>query len=143
MNRIKMKHAKGFTLIELMIVIVILGLLATMVMPKILHRPEQARRTKAVVEIRQIESALALFKTDTGRYPTTTEGLKALVTDPGIKNYDAEGYLPKLPVDPWDKPYVYVCPSSEGRDYDLISYGKDNEKGGTGDDADIESWNME
>ena len=95
MNRNKWHYSHGFTLIELMIVIVILGLLATIIMPKILNRPEQARRTKAAVEIRQIESALALFKTDTGRYPTTAEGLAALVTNPGIKNYNSEGYLPK------------------------------------------------
>ncbi|OPZ97522.1 MAG: Type II secretion system protein G precursor [Planctomycetes bacterium ADurb.Bin412] len=143
MNRNKWQYSHGFTLIELMIVIVILGLLATIIMPKILNRPEQARRTKAAVEIRQIESALALFKTDTGRYPTTAEGLAALVTNPGIKNYNSEGYLPKVPVDPWGKPYVYISPSLAGRDYDLVSCGKDNEKGGTGDNADIESWNIE
>ena len=78
-------HNPGFTLIELMIVIVILGLLATIIMPKILDRPEQARRMKAKVEIRGIESALALFKTDTGRFPTTSEGLEALVSNPGIE----------------------------------------------------------
>jgi len=91
----------AFTLIELMIVVVILGLLATVVMPRILNRPEQARRMKAKIDIRNIESALALFKTDTGRFPTTSQGLEALVSDPGIKGYNADAYLDKLPTDPW------------------------------------------
>ena len=86
-------HRSGFTLIELMIVVVILGLLATIIVPKILNRPEKARRVKAQVEIRAIQTALALFKTDTGRFPTTSEGLETLVTNPGIENYDSEGYL--------------------------------------------------
>jgi general secretion pathway protein G len=134
---------KAFTLIELMIVLVILGLLATTIMPRILNRPEQARRTKAKIEIRNIESALALFKTDTGRFPTTSEGLGVLVTNPGIKGYDPDAYLDKVPTDPWGNKYVYICPGVQGRDYDLKSYGKDGENGGTGFDADIESWNID
>jgi len=133
----------GFTLIELMIVVVILGLLATVVMPRILNRPEQARRMKAKIDIRNIESALALFKADTGRFPTTSEGLQALVSNPGIKGYNEDGYLDKVPVDPWGNKYVYISPGLHNRDYDLESYGKDGEDGGTGDDADIESWNLE
>lgn len=133
----------GFTLIELMIVIVILGLLATIIMPRILSRPEQARRMKAKVDIRSIEAALGLFKTDTGRFPTTSEGLVALVTDPGIKGYNSDAYLDKIPSDPWGNRYVYLCPGVKGKDYDLESYGKDEEDGGTEDDADIESWNLD
>lgn len=133
----------GFTLIELMIVVVILGLLATIVMPKILNRPEQARRMKAKIDIRSIESALALFKTDTGRFPTTSEGLEALVSDPGIKGYDSEAYLDKMPKDPWANRYVYISPGLNSKDYDLESYGKDGENGGTADNADIENWNIE
>ncbi len=133
----------GFTLIELMIVVVILGLLATIVMPRILSRPEQARRTKAKIDIRNIESALALFKTDTGRFPTTSEGIEALVSDPGIKGYSPDGYLDKVPLDPWGNKYVYISPGVHSRDYDLESYGRDGEDGGTGDDADIESWNLD
>ena len=132
----------GFTLIELMIVIVILGLLATTIMPRILNRPEQARRTKAQIDIRNIESALALFKTDTGRFPTTSEGLEALVSDPGVKGYNADGYLDKAPHDPWGNKYIYISPGLHSKDYDLESYGKDGEQGGTGNDADIESWNI-
>ena len=133
----------GFTLIELMIVVVILGLLATIIMPRILNRPEQARRMKAKVDIRSIESALALFKTDTGRFPTTSEGLDVLVSNPGIKGYNTDCYLDKSPSDPWGNKYVYISPGVHSRDYDLESYGKDGEDGGTEDNADIESWNLD
>lgn len=133
----------GFTLIELMIVVVILGLLATIVMPRVLDRPEQARRTKAKVEIRNIESALALFKTDTGRFPTTSQGLQALVSDPGIKGYNPDSYLDKVPMDPWGNRYIYISPGVHSKDYDLESFGKDGEDGGIGDNADIESWNLD
>ena len=144
MKKIIRHYRKGFTLLELMIVIVILGLLATIIMPKILNRPEQARHTKAVVEIKNIESALALFKTDTGRFPTTSEGLNLLVNNSGnVKNYSPDGYLDKVPLDPWDNQYIYICPSVHGKYFDLESYGKDGENGGTGPDADIENWNLE
>ncbi len=136
-------HNTGFTLIELMIVVVILGLLATIIMPKILDRPEQARRMKTKVDIRSIESALALFKTDTGRFPTTSEGLEVLVSNPGIKGYNADGYLDKVPSDPWGTRYVYISPGMNNRNYDLKSYGKDGEGGGAEDNADIESWNLD
>ena len=132
----------GFTLIEVMIVVVILGLLATVIMPKILNRPEQVKRARAVFDIRNIQSALALFKTDTGRFPTTSEGLAALVSNPGIKGYTPDGYLEKAPIDPWGNPFVYMAPGQHNKDYDLESFGKDGEQGGTADDADIESWNM-
>jgi general secretion pathway protein G len=133
----------GFTLIELMVVIVILGILATILMPKFLDRPEQARRIKARLEIRNFQSCLALFKNDTGSFPTTSEGLEALVKDPGKKGWKQGGYIEgsKIPLDPWGHPYIYLCPGTHGEDYDLESYGKDGENGGTGNDADIESWN--
>jgi general secretion pathway protein G len=133
----------GFTLIELMIVVVILGLLATIIAPRILNRPEQVRRMKAAVDIRSIESAIALFKTDTGRFPTTSEGLEVLVSNPGIKGYNSDGYLDKMPKDPWGNKYVYISPGMHNKDYDLESYGKDGDEGGAGDNADIESWNLE
>ncbi|UCG48283.1 MAG: type II secretion system major pseudopilin GspG [Phycisphaerales bacterium] len=135
--------ARGFTLVEIMIVVVILGLLATVIMPRMLGRPEQARRMKAKVDIRNIQSALGLFKMDTGRFPTTSEGLDVLVTDPGIRGYSSDAYLDKVPLDPWHNRYVYICPGVNSRDYDLKSYGRDGEEGGTGDDADIESWNLD
>ena len=138
-------HLLGFTLIELMVVIVILGLLATIIMPKILDRPEQARRMKAKVQIKIFQSALALFKTDTGRFPTTSQNLEALILDPGLKGWKRGGYLEggRVPLDPWGKPYIYLCPGIHGEDYEIESYGKDGEDGGTGDDADIESWNID
>ncbi|MBP7051851.1 MAG: type II secretion system major pseudopilin GspG [Phycisphaerae bacterium] len=139
----KSSIARGFTLIELMIVVVILGLLATTVMPKILSKPDQARRTKAMVDIRAIQSALAMFKTDTGRFPTTAEGLQALVANPGLKGFDTDGYLEKVPRDPWGNPYIYLSPGLHSKDYDLESLGKDGNDGGNDKDADIESWNLE
>jgi len=135
----------GFTLIELMVVIVILGILATIIMPKILDRPEQARRMKATVQIRNFQSALAFFKIDTGRFPTTSEGLETLVGDPGLRGWKQGGYIEggKVPLDPWGNPYIYICPGMHGDDYDLESYGKDGEDGGIGDGADIESWSLD
>ena len=135
----------GFTLIELMVVIVILGILSTVMMPKILDRPEQARRMKAKVQIRNFQSALALLKADTGRYPTTSQSLEALVNNPGARGWKEGGYLEgrKVPSDPWDNPYMYICPGMNGDDYDLESYGRDGEDGGNGDHADIESWNLD
>jgi general secretion pathway protein G len=136
--------ASGFTLIELMVVVVILGILATVMMPKILDRPEQARHMKAKVQIRNLQSALAFFKTDTGRFPATAEGLEALVSNPNLKGWRQGGYIEggKVPLDPWGHPYIYLCPGTHD-DYDLGSYGKDGEAGGTGDNADIESWNLD
>jgi general secretion pathway protein G len=98
---------------------------------------------KAAVDIRSIESAIALFKTDTGRFPTTSEGLEVLVSNPGIKGYNSDGYLDKMPKDPWGNKYVYISPGMHNKDYDLESYGKDGDEGGAGDNADIESWNLE
>lgn len=141
----KTRYISAFTLIELMVVIVILGILATLIMPRILDRPEQARRVKAKVQIRNFQSALALFKTDTGRFPTTSEGLGALVSDPGVRGWNQGGYLEqgKVPLDPWGNRYIYLCPGREGRDCDLASCGKDGESGGSDNDADIESWNLD
>jgi general secretion pathway protein G len=133
----------GFTLIELMIVVVILSLLATIIMPRILNRTDQAKRAKAKVDIRNLQSALALFKTDTGRFPTTSEGLQALVANPGIPGYNSDAYLDKVTRDPWGHPYKYLCPGLNHKDYDLESYGKDGEDGGTDDESDIESWNLD
>ena len=141
-KNIRQLHKAGFTLIELMVVVVILGILATIIMPRVLGRPEQARRMKAKIDIRNIQSALALFKTDTGRFPTTSEGLEVLVSDPGIKGYNSDGYLDKVPSDPWGNKYIYISPGVHSKDYDLESFGRDGEDGGTDDNADIESWNL-
>jgi general secretion pathway protein G len=135
---------KGFTLIELMIVIVIIGILATLLIPRIMERPEEARRIKAKMDIKTIESALKLYKIDSGTYPTTEQGLEALVkkpeTSPLPKKWREGGYLEgSVPNDPWGNPFYYTSPGSDGRDYEIISYGNDGQPGGTGRDADISS----
>ncbi len=138
----------GFTLIELMVVIVILGILAGLIVPRIMNRPEEARRTKAVLQIEGLETALKLYKLDNGSYPSTEQGLQALVELPEVgtlpRNWREGGYLEKgkLPKDPWDNEYVYLCPGTHG-DYDIVSYGADGESGGEGENSDITSWNVE
>lgn len=142
-------NERGFTLIELMVVLVILGILAGLIMPRIIGRPEEARRMKGKIQIKNIEQALKLFHIDNGFYPTTEQGLSALVEKPEIepepRNWREEGYLEKgkVPKDPWGNPYVYLSPGVYNREYDLESYGADGEDGGEGKYADIESWNME
>ena len=143
---LKRLSQRGFTLIEIMVVIVILGLLAAIVVPRIVGRTDEARRTTAGIQIKNIEQALHLFKLDNGFYPTTDQGLEALVTKPSIgqipNNWREDGYLPKVPKDSWGYEYVYLSPGRHGM-YDLISYGGDGEIGGEGNSADVESWNIE
>ena len=140
--------AQGFTLIELMVVMVILGILAGLIVPRIMDRPEEARRTKAGIQIRALEQALKLYKLDNGQYPTTEQGLLALVEAPTVgalaKKWRIGGYLEKnkVPKDPWDYDFVYLCPGLHG-DFDLISYGPDHQSGGEGKDADINNWELE
>ncbi len=141
----KKEEQKGFTLIELMIVIVIIGILATLLIPRIMERPEEARRIKAKADIKTIESALKLYKIDTGNYPTTEQGLDALIKKPDAapvpKKWREGGYLEgdAVPKDPWSNTYYYTSPGPSGRDYEIISYGNDGQPGGTGKDADISS----
>lgn len=141
-----MKSQRGFTLIEIMVVIVILALLAAVVVPRIVGRTDEARRTTAGVQIRNIEAGLHLFKLDNGFYPSTEQGLEALVTKPTIgqipQRWREGGYLPKVPKDPWGYPYIYLSPGNHG-DFDLISYGNDGEQGGDDNNADVESWDLE
>ncbi len=141
-----MKGRTGFTLIEMMVVVIILGILAGIIIPKIMGRPEEARRTKAAVQIKNLEAALDLFKLDNGFYPSTEQGLYALVKKPEVgripPHYREGGYISKIPKDPWGNPYVYLCPGTHG-EYDIISYGADGKPGGKGNDADITSWNIE
>ena len=134
---------RGFTLIEIMVVVVILGILATIIVPKIMGRPDDARRTKASVDIKSVETALNMYRLDSGSYPSTEQGLEALINKPASgqipRTWRTGGYLPKLPRDPWGTEYLYLSPGVHG-DYDLFSYGSDGEEGGEGKDADITSW---
>ncbi len=133
----------GFTLIEIMVVVVILGILAAMVAPKILSRPDQAKVTVARSDIESIAQALELFRLDNGFYPSIDQGLDALVTKPTIvpeaRNWNPEGYLKKTPQDPWGNAYMYLYPGAHGK-YDLYSLGADGRDGGEGLDADIGNW---
>jgi general secretion pathway protein G len=138
----------GFTLIELMVVIVILSVLAVWVAPKIMGRPEQAKQVKTQVDIQSIETALKLYKLDNGVYPTTEQGLEALIQKPDTgrqpKNWRAGGYLEKgkVPKDAWGNQFVYLSPGMNG-DYDIISYGADGEPGGEEYNKDINNWEIE
>ena len=144
-----MRNQKGFTLIEIMVVVIILGLLAGLVLPRILGQEEKAKHEAAKVQIRSLESALDAFKLDNGFYPATDQGFEALIKKPEagrIPNKWREGgYLKpaRIPKDPWTKEFVYFAPGSEGREYEILSYGADNEPGGEGNNADIQSWKME
>lgn len=132
--------SRGFTLIEVMVVVVILAILATIVVPKIMDRPDDARIAKAKQDIRAIESALQLYKLDNLTYPTTDQGLEALVKPPAnAKNWRQGGYLDRLPIDPWNHPYLYLSPGQHGA-FDVYSLGADGQPGGTGADADIGNW---
>ena len=148
MIRCRFADRRGFTLIEIMVVMVILGILAGLIIPRIMGRPEEARRTKARIQIESIETALKLYKLDNGSYPTTEQGLQALVEPPSVDKLASAwregGYLEKgkVPKDPWDSEYVYLCPGIHG-DFDLVSYGADGETGGEGKDMDINNWELE
>ena len=137
------KREAGFTLIEIMVVIAIIGILATLIVPRIMGRPDEARVTAAKHDIGTLSQALKLYRLDIGRYPTTEQGLKALVTRPSAEpvpqNWKTGGYLDLLPNDPWGQPYQYSNPGTKG-EVDILSYGADNKPGGTGTDADIGNW---
>ena len=137
---------RGFTLIEIMVVMVILALLATLVVPKVLGELDKARVSKAKADIRGYETALNMFRLDNFKYPSTDMGLEALIkkpTDPSIRNWKEGGYVPKLTKDPWKNDYQYISPGTRGGDFDLFSYGADGQPGGEGNDADIGNWNID
>ena len=141
-------HRRGFTLIELMVVIVILGILAGLIVPRIMGRPEQAKKLKARMQIESISTALKLYKLDNGSYPTTEQGLQALVEPPATgnipKNWRKGGYLEKgkVPKDPWGNDFIYLSPGIHD-DFDLLAYGADGAAGGEDENADINSWESE
>jgi len=134
---------RGFTLIEIMVVVIILGILATLIAPNIIGRIDEARVTAARQDIGTIENALKLYRMDNFSYPTTEEGLEALVTPPDDPdtNWPEGGYLPRTPKDPWDRPYLYLSPGNQGA-IDIYSLGRDGQQGGEGPDADIGNWDL-
>jgi general secretion pathway protein G len=145
---IKKTDCRGFTLIELMVVIVILGILAGLIIPRIMGRPEEAKQLKAKMQIESLETALKLYKLDNGTYPDTEQGLLSLIEQPETgmlpKNWRKGGYLEKgrLPKDPWGNEFIYLFPGAHS-EYDLISYGADGVPGGEDKNKDINSWEIE
>jgi general secretion pathway protein G len=137
--------ARGFTLIEIMVVVVIMGILAVFVVPAVLGRTDDARVAAAKQDISTLVQALKLYKLDNQRYPTTEQGLQALVvrptSGPAANGWKEGGYLDKLPNDPWGHPYQYLSPGIKG-EVDVFSYGRDGQPGGSGPDADIGNWDQ-
>lgn len=136
---------RGFTLIEIMVVVVILGILAAFVVPRVMDRPDAARVAKVHNDIRAIEAALNMYRLDNFHYPSTQQGLQALVSrptgQPEPRNYAREGYLPGLPRDPWGNPYQYLNPGTRGT-IDVWSWGANGQPGGEGINAEIGNWNI-
>ncbi|MGN6702512.1 MAG: type II secretion system major pseudopilin GspG [Burkholderiaceae bacterium] len=139
------RRARGFTLIEIMVVVVIMGILAALVVPKLMGRTDDARIAAARQDIATLMQALKLYKLDNQRYPTTEQGLQALVakptSGPAANGWKSGGYLDRLPKDPWGNPYQYLSPGLKG-EIDVFSFGADGQPGGTGTDADIGSWEL-
>jgi general secretion pathway protein G len=136
----------GFSLLELMVVVVILSILALVIIPRVIDRPDQARVARVQSDLSVISSAVKLYRLDNFKYPTTSQGLSALavrpVSEPVPKNWAQNGYLDRLPKDPWGAEYQYLSPGIHD-DFDIFSFGADGISGGTGLDADIGSWNQE
>ena len=138
------RSQRGFTLIEVMVVVVIIGLLAAIVAPNLIGNIDKAAVTRARGDIRSIETALNLFRLDNFRYPTTDQGLQALVSNPGdalAPNW--KPYLNSVPSDPWSNTYQYISPGQQSPDFDIFSYGADGQQGGEGLNADIGNWNLD
>jgi general secretion pathway protein G len=140
------RSARGFTLIEIMVVVVIIGLLAAVILPNIFSNLSKAQITKARSDIQAIEGGLTMYKLDNYKYPSTDLGLNALVqrpNDPTVRNWRDGGYLKRVSNDPWGNPYQYVFPGTRGQDFDLYSFGADGQEGGEGENADIGNWNLD
>jgi general secretion pathway protein G len=138
---------RGFTLIEIMVVVVIIGLLAAFIVPQVMGRVDEARITKVKGDVQMLETALSMYRLDTARYPTTQQGLMALVTkpeDPTVRNWKPGGYLSRVSKDPWGNEYRYVYPGAKGREYDLYSLGPDGQEGSPDTDQDnVGNWNLD
>lgn len=141
----RQRHQGGFTLIEVMVVVIIIGLLASVAVPTVLDRMEQARTQKARTDFKALQTALKLYRIDNFTFPTSDQGLDALVTKPTLapvpRNWKSGGYLEQMQVDPWDRPYLYMSPG-EGHDYDIYTLGADGVSGGEGPNADLSVWDQ-
>jgi general secretion pathway protein G len=136
----------GFTLVEIMVVVVIIGLLAALVIPNVMSKIDDARAAKARQDIQAFGTALNLYRMDNYKYPTTDQGLQALVQQPNdsnIKNWKPGGYIEGLRKDPWGNDYHYIYPGAHGKEYDLFTYGADNQEGGDGVNADLGNWDVQ
>jgi general secretion pathway protein G len=142
-HQIKTKLIKGFTLIEVMVVVVIMAILAAIIVPRIMSRPDEAKLVKVKQDIASVSDALDLYRIDNGQYPTQAQGLAALVTKPTTppapENYSPDGYLKQMPTDPWGHPYHYVIPGKHSA-VDIFTYGENNQPGGTGINAERGNW---
>ncbi len=138
---------RGFTLIEIMVVVVIIGLLAAFIVPQVMGRVDEARVTKVKGDVQMLETAISMYRLDTARYPTTAQGLAALVTkpeDPNLRNWKPGGYLSRVSKDPWGNEYRYAYPGTKGREYDLYSLGPDGQEGSPDTDQDnVGNWNLD
>ena len=141
------RRARGFTLIEIMVVVVIIGLLAAFIVPQVMGRVDEARITKVKGDIQMLETALSMYRLDTARFPTTQQGLMALVKkpdDPAVRNWKSGGYLSRVSKDPWGNEYRYGYPGQRGREYDLYSVGPDGQEGTEDSDKDnVGNWNLD
>jgi len=140
-----MRRAAGFTLIEIMVVVIIIGLLAAVIVPTVISKVDDAKIAKAKQDIQSLEAALSMYYLDNSKYPTSEQGLTALIqqpTDPTIKHWRAGGYLERVSKDPWGAEYLYVFPGTHGKPYDLYTLGADAQPGGEGVNADIGNWNL-
>lgn len=141
----RQRHQSGFTLIEVMVVVIIIGLMASFAVPTVLDRMEQARTQKAKTDFKALQTALKLYRIDNFTFPTSDQGLDALVTKPTLapvpRNWKSGGYLEQMQLDPWDRPYLYMSPG-EGHDYDIYTLGADGVSGGDGPNADLSVWDQ-